>query len=124
MRTGFDDETGFTGQLVKTAQADGRFDFLRTRQNHGRQVVLFRNIQPSDCGRDGLLRVCSQAIFADGKIRAADIYVYTHAEFFSATLRRTLLPIIANESRTLLDRLLTMSKTTSEIFQSCQVSSH
>ena len=33
---------------------EGRLDFLRTRQNHGRQVILFRMIQPDEHGRSRL----------------------------------------------------------------------
>jgi hypothetical protein len=41
-----DNETGFAAQLVKNSQQGGKFDFLRTRLNHGRQVILFRMIMP------------------------------------------------------------------------------
>jgi hypothetical protein len=44
---------------------------------------------------------------ADGKISAVDLFAYTSAEFLSATVRRAVLPIIANESRNFLDKRVT-----------------
>ena len=43
---------------------------------------------------------------ADGKIRATDIYVFSSGEFLSEMLRRGVLPIIANENRNFLDKLV------------------
>ena len=84
LKNGIDSDTGLTGQLVKNSQQGGKIDFLRTRQNHGRQVVpLFRMIQPSaDWWGSDTLNLFPKR-FADGKIRAAvDLYVFSAASSF------------------------------------------
>ncbi len=61
-------------------QAGGTFDYLRTRQNQGRQVVLMRMIQPS--GKGGVVYFeFVPGRSAGGKTRAVDIYIYLSAEF-------------------------------------------
>ena len=100
-----DNETGFTGQLIKNAKAGAKFSFLRARQNQGRQVVEYRMILPEGSGGVSYFEFVVK-LFADGKVRAADIYVFTSAELLSTTFRRALLPLVASLSRTFLDKLL------------------
>ena len=106
LKSGIDSDTGFTGQLVKNCQQGGTVDYLRVRQNHGRQVVLFRMIQPIETGGVGYFEFVPRRS-ADGKIRAVDFYVYSSGEFISATLATALLPIIADQSRSFLSKLVT-----------------
>jgi hypothetical protein len=101
--------TGVTGQLILNSKQGGTFSYLRIRQNHGRQMVLFRLLKPISQGGCNYMEFVPQRS-ADGKVRTSDIYVYLSGEFLSATLRRALLPIIANESRSFLDKLLTGEK--------------
>ncbi len=109
IKSGLDKETGITGQLVKNGQAGGTFDYLRTRQNQGRQVVLMRMIQPAGAG--GVIYFeFVPGRSAGGKTRAVDIYIYSSAEFVSASLHRVLLPVVASLSRTFLDKLLTSER--------------
>jgi hypothetical protein len=75
LKTGLDSEAGFTGQLVKNSQQGGKVDFLRTRPNHGRQVILFRMIRPVEAGGVGYFEFVPKRS-ADGKIRAVDVYVF------------------------------------------------
>ncbi len=107
LKNALDRETGLSGQIIKNSQRGGTFSFLRARENHGCRVVVFRLIQPVEMGG-----VVSYFEFvpeksADGKIRATDLFVLSSGEFFSETLRRGVLPVVANESRTFLDKLLT-----------------
>jgi hypothetical protein len=106
LKKGLNGESSFSGQVVKNSQQGGTFSFLRTRENHGRQVILFRLIQPAETGGSAYFEFVPEKS-ADGKIRATDFFVFSSGDFFSTTLRRAVLPIIANESRTFLDKLLT-----------------
>ncbi len=105
LKSSIDSDAGFAAQLVKNSQQGGKFDFLRTRRNHGRQVVLFRMIQPSETGGVGYFEFVPKR-FADGKIRAVDLYVFSTGEFISTTLRHALLPVIADLSRNFLSKLV------------------
>ena len=68
LRSSLDNDNGFTGQLVKNGPAGGKFDYLRTRQNNGRQVVLMRMIQGKEAGEVGYFEFVPKK-FADGKTR-------------------------------------------------------
>ena len=105
MRSEINKGESFTSQLIKNSEAGGSLDFLRARQNQGRQVILFRMIQPISTGGVGYFEVIPGRS-ADGKVRAVDVYVFSNGESFTTTLRHTLLPIIANESRSFLDVLI------------------
>ncbi len=105
LRRGIAKDVSFTTQLIKNSEAGGSLDFLRARQNRGRQVMLFRMIQPIGTGGVGYFEVIPGRS-ADGKVRAIDVYVFSNGEAITTTLRHTLLPIIANESRSFIDVLI------------------
>jgi tetratricopeptide (TPR) repeat protein len=105
LKNGLNNETGISGQIVKNSKNGGELGFLRTRQNHGRQVILFRMIQPATQGGVGYFQFVPHRS-ADGQVRATDFYVYLSAEFISATLKRALLPVVANLSRGFLEKLV------------------
>ena len=46
-----------------------------------------------------------RACFPDGKVRATDVYILASGEFFSAALRRAMLPSIAKRGRNRVDTL-------------------
>jgi hypothetical protein len=107
LRRGVDDrERGFAGQYIKISKQGGSLSFLRTRQSHGRRVILFRLIQPIEVGGVNYLEFVPGRT-PGGQIRAVDIYVYASGEFLSETWRRTLLPMIADQSRTIVEKLVT-----------------
>lgn len=99
------EQRGFAGQLVQTSKRGGSIHFLRTRQNHGRQVVLFRFLFADSASGVNYYEFVPRRS-PDGRVRATDIYVYLSGEFLSETLRRTLLPILADRSRSIFDRLI------------------
>jgi hypothetical protein len=105
-RNGLSLETGLSGQIIKNSRAGGTFDFLRIRDDESRRVILFRLIQPANAGGVAYFEFTPEKS-ADGKVRSSDIYVFSSGEFLSAMLRRGVLPVIANENRTFLDKLLT-----------------
>jgi hypothetical protein len=105
LRNGLSRETGLSGQFVKNSQTGGTFDFLRVRNEKNRQAILFRLIQPAGSGGVAYFEFMPEKS-ADGRIRASDIYVFTSGELLSEMLRRGILPVIANENRTFLDKLL------------------
>jgi hypothetical protein len=106
LRTGVSRESSFTSQMIKNVGAGGTLRCLRTRQDHQRQVVLYRMLGP---GRSGGLDYVEfvPGRSGDGNVRAVDVYFFSTAEFFTTTYRRVLLPILANESRGFVDRLIT-----------------
>jgi hypothetical protein len=104
-----DKERGFASQYIKIVKQGGSLTLLRVRQSRGRQVVLFRLIHPTTQGGVNYLEFAPQR-FPDGQVRATDFYAYSAGEFVSATMRRTLLPMVADRSRTILDRLLAGEK--------------
>jgi hypothetical protein len=105
LKNGLSRETGLSGQIVKNSRAGGTFDFLRVREDKNRQAILFRLIQPAGSGGVAYFEFIPEKS-SDGKIRANDIYVFTSGEFLSEMLRRGILPVIANENRSFLDKLL------------------
>jgi hypothetical protein len=106
LRTGMDKDYSFTGQLIKNVQAGWTWHYLRTREDHGRQVILYRWLRPI---RTGGVDYAEFALgrSADGQVRAVDVYFFSTADYFTTTLRGVLLPIIANESRSFVDKLIT-----------------
>ena len=68
-------------------------------------MILCRMIQPISVGGVGYFEFVPTR-FPDGKIRAVDVYIMSTAEFFSAALRRAVLPTIANRAQSIVDRLL------------------
>jgi len=109
LKSSFNKPTGYAGQLIKNTKDGGKLDYLRTRQNHGRQVILMRMLLPGDSGGVNYHELVPRKS-VDGKIRTVDIYIYLNAEFLSETIRRGLLPVVANLSRTFLDKLLTSER--------------
>ena len=106
LKNGLSRESGFSGQIVKNSREGGTFDFLKVREDKNRQAILFRLIQSAGSGGVAYFEFIPEKS-ADGKIRATDIYVFSSGEFLSEMLRRGILPVIANENRTFLDKLLT-----------------
>lgn len=99
-------ERGFAGQMIAASAQGGTLRFLGERKREGKTVLLFRMTYPVDQGGMCYYEYLPHR-FSDGKVRAADIYVYLAGEFLSETLRRLMLPMIADRSRTILDRLVT-----------------
>lgn len=96
---------GFLGQVVQVSKEGGSFTLLRIRQNHGRQVMLFRLIHPdSSSGLNYLELVPRRG--KDGQIRVVDIYSFLEGEFVSASMRRAILPLVAEQSRSAISKLV------------------
>ena len=109
LKQGMEMPAGVTGQLIQNSKQGGSFSFLRTRQNHGRQVILFRLVKP--VGEGG----CNYMEFVPH--RSADEsgpyegYVHVPQRGIpSATLRRALLPMISNSSRSFIEKLVSGEK--------------
>jgi hypothetical protein len=109
LRQGLAEGGGLTGRLVNNSKNGGTLTFLRTRESHGRKVVLIRMIQPIEQGGFAYFEFVPDRS-ADGKVRASDIYLYSSGEFISESLRRAMLPLITEQSRSFLDKLLTGEK--------------
>ena len=105
LKSGLSRESGLSGQIVKNSQAGGSFDFLRIREDKNQKVILCRLIQPAGSGGVAYFEFVPEKS-ADGKIRATDVYVFSSGELLSSMLRRGILPVIANENRSFLDKLV------------------
>jgi tetratricopeptide (TPR) repeat protein len=105
LRKGMDGEAGFTAQLFKTSEQGGTLRFLRMRQRQGRPTVLFRMLGPSEAGGLNYYEFILQRR-PGGPVRATDVYVYSIQELISENLRRIVLPILAQHSRSAVNRLL------------------
>jgi hypothetical protein len=105
LKNGLSQETAFTGQIVKNSQLGGTFDFLHIRGDKKRPLILFRLVQPATAGGVAYFEFVPEKS-VEGKVRAADLYVFSNGELLSGLLRRGVLPLIANENRGFLDKLL------------------
>lgn len=101
-----DPERGLSGRFVTNVKKGGSLTFLRTRQSRGRPVVLFRMILPDEQGGLNYYEFAPRR-GPGGQVLASDIYVYLSGELISETLHRMLLPMVADQSRSFLDRLIT-----------------
>jgi hypothetical protein len=106
MRTSVVSEGGLASQLIQNSQAGGQFAFIRTREKHERQVVLFRFLRPTSQGGVSYYEFAVNR-GPDGASRAEEVWPYGSAEYISTTIRRMVLPLAASKSRTFLDKLLT-----------------
>lgn len=106
VRKSVSSEFGFAGQINAVATQGGTLRCMGERKRQGKTVLLFRMTYPMEQGGMGYYEYLPRR-FPDGKVRAADIYIYLSGEFLSETLRRLMLPMIAERSRTILDRLVT-----------------
>lgn len=97
-------ERGFAAQLLERAKHGAHFHFLGERRRGGEDVLLFR-MAPNRGDRGVAYYEYVPRRSPDGKIRAADIYVYLSGELLSQNLRQLLLPTIADRSRSVFDRL-------------------
>jgi tetratricopeptide (TPR) repeat protein len=105
MRLSADNDRGFASSLIANASKGGSFHFLGPRQRQGRTVLLFRMAFPLGRGGIAYFEFVPRR-FPDGKVRAADIYVYMAGEYLSDAFRRIMLPVIAERSRNIFDKLV------------------
>lgn len=109
LRKHINDDAGFTSQMVQNYKNGGRLDYLRTRERNRRQVVLLRMTLPvASSGVNYYEFVLKRS--PDLKIRASDLYVYLSAEFFTESLHRVFLPIVASINRNFLEKLVTSDR--------------
>jgi hypothetical protein len=105
MRKSLEGKGSLVDQLIQNSETGGSFHLLRLREDRKRWTVLFRMIQPATSGRFTYYEFVPRR-FAGGNIRTIDIYPFFSGEFMSTAVRKMLLPVAADRSRTLLDRLL------------------
>jgi tetratricopeptide (TPR) repeat protein len=95
-------DRGIASRLCGIAKRGGTFVFLGVRRSHGRKVILFRMTLPTE-GVNYYEFAPDRS--PDGRVRAKDLYIYLTGEFFSESLRLSVLPVIADQSRTLSDKM-------------------
>jgi hypothetical protein len=93
-----DPTRGFGAKFLKVAKDGGKLCALRVRQNHGRRVILFRMILPTDLRGGVNYYEFAPRRYPGGQVRASDIYLYASGEFVSETFRRIFLPLAAARS--------------------------
>ena len=96
---------GILVQVVQDSKKGGSFTLLRIRHAHGRQVLLFRLIHSDSSSGLNYLELVPRRE-RDGQIRVVDIYTFLAGEFVSASMRRAILPLVAEQSRSALSKLV------------------
>lgn len=89
-------------QLQQAAQGGGNYEFLRVREKDGRYTALFRLAQP-DMG--GLNYHEHSLVNNSGIISSDDIYIFISAENMSTSMRRMIIPVVAQQNKGILARL-------------------
>jgi hypothetical protein len=95
-------ENGLAARLIHQVDTGGTFDFLRLRNRDGRKSALFRELEAE--GGVGYYDFILEG--RDGGAKAVDIYSYATADSMSQTMRRMLLPVLSEASRSLVSKLL------------------
>jgi hypothetical protein len=107
-------QTGFLSSLAKPGgmfatlagleKSGGTLTLLHVHQVEGRPHALIR-VMVGETGVNYLDFELARR--ADGKIRATDFYVFLSGEKFTKTIRALYLPLAANQSRNVVEKLLT-----------------
>ena len=102
MMQSFNSGGSLIDQIVAEIQKGGSYSLLRNHEQDGEQRVLFRLIQ----GEGGVnyhdMVIAKQP---GGAVRVIDMYIFMSGELFSRTLRRAFLPLAAEESKSVLEKL-------------------
>ena len=107
-------QKGFIGSVAKPGgiferlgafeKSGGTMSMLRVHDVKGRPRALIRAVDPKR-GFDYLDFELTRR--ADGKVRATDLYIFIAGDRFTKIIRGLYLPLAANESRNIVDKLLT-----------------
>jgi hypothetical protein len=98
----FHAQNDFGRRVVEAVQGGGSYRLLRVHDKGAEKLALFRMVL---AGGGVNYHDMTLALGPDGKVRAADVYVFLTAEKLSETLRRSFLPLAAEESKSLLAKL-------------------
>ncbi len=89
-------------QFVQQVRLGGRLDFLGLRTDRPAPTIQFRLIVA-----EGAVTYNEAALLIrDGEVSIEDVYVYASGEYMSDTIRRLLLPVLVQQDRAWLDKLL------------------
>jgi Tetratricopeptide repeat len=90
-----DEETGFSGQVIKSATTGGSYALVKVHEV-GRDVrALFRMVLPDDAGFNYHDYVIGRV---DGKLKVVDIYIYGSGEMLSSMIRRAMIISAAHQA--------------------------
>ncbi len=89
-------------QLQQAVKGGGNYKFLRVRKQDGRYTALFRLAHPN---MEGINYHEHSLVSKDGKVYSDDIYVFTSAEKMSTSMRRMIIPALAQQNKGILARL-------------------
>jgi tetratricopeptide (TPR) repeat protein len=92
----------FSRGIRKAIEADGSYKFLRIHNVDGEPRVIFRMIAGGAVNYHDLILAPGK----DGALKIVDIYPALAGENVSATLRRSLLPVLVEENKSFLGKLL------------------
>ncbi|MDG2014218.1 MAG: hypothetical protein P8J33_11975 [Pirellulaceae bacterium] len=94
---------GMAAQIIQQMERGGDYRYLGTREVGDEKRVLFRLLLADDGG----VNYHDMVVLKDqqGQLKAVDIYVLMSAEFLSKTLRRMFLPLAAEQSKSILEKL-------------------
>jgi len=99
---------GLYAEMRAILEQGGHVDFLRLRGTPGARTALFRLVIPA-AGFDYLEFDLERE--EKKSVRAVDVYSASAGEHTSALLRRWLLPLAANDDRTVIERLIGTEQT-------------
>jgi tetratricopeptide (TPR) repeat protein len=98
---GFRSKLQLGAEICASLDGSGSYELLRMRTVDGQPRALFRMISNSGLNYHDYLLTRDDT----GSVRIIDFYNYLSGEWFSETLRRAFLPLLAESNRGLLDRL-------------------
>ena len=102
VRKGFREGAGFSGAIVSAVKEGGRYSLLRLQSNRKRPSFLVRFILPAGGLNYHEFLIARRP---DGQVKAVDLYIFTTGELISQTLRRSFVPAVAHDARSLIERL-------------------
>lgn len=98
----FGSPTGFAAQVMGQVKIGGEYRLLRVHAVGEQQRALYRlNLPNGGLNYHDLVLVRKPS----GKVLASDVFVYMTGEMLSQTMRRTYLPLAADQSKSMLARL-------------------
>jgi hypothetical protein len=102
-KDGFTQGGGLFADIRQAISKGGTFDHLRTRTLEGERRATFRLVLSESGGINYLGFPLARR--PSGEVLGTDVYVYFSGELMSQTVRRMLLPVVAQEKRGILERL-------------------
>lgn len=93
-RAAQDDDTGFSGQVVRSATRGGSYTLVKIHEVGSETRAMFRMVLPEDAGFNYHDYVLGRV---GGQLKATDIYIYGSGEMLTSTMRRAMIIAAASQ---------------------------